>query len=318
MYLKNNSIIIHDGNRHLWETPTVDGDEKKHGLIPRDYTKHPVGCYEGIKPYTAVDMKLVPRSDWSAIIKHKNEARSWLTNLRDRGNKGKPIPSRDQNGYGYCWAHSGVSAHLLHRAKLNLPYADLSAYMIACIIKNFRDQGGWGAAGLDFQFQKGCATSKTWPQQSTNRANVNDAMYKEAAKYKTTGAFVDLQAAVYDRTLSWDQQVTCLLMNNPTIDDYNFWSHSVGGAAIVDGVSLFNEGIRNESGKIITIQEFHTIWDMNDPVTAGMGKDIWNSWGDGWSRNGVGTLPPNKAVADGCAAITDTVPTEDETPVTAA
>lgn len=299
----NGLVVIHPGNeaQFIDGTPHA-GENRRTGLVPRDYEKHPVGFYKGITPYHKVDMGLIPQSEWAGLIQRKTREKSWLSDLRDIGMNGKPIPSRDQNGKGYCWAHSGVSAQLLVRARDNQPYADLSAYSVACIIKNFRDEGGWGAQGVDFMREYGCATSKTWKQQSMSRANVNDAMRAEALKYRIDEGWIDLQAAQYDRNLTWAQVVTCLLNDQPVIVDYNWWGHSVCAAALVNGAALFGT-FRGESGKLLDLQQFETVWDMNDPVTAGIGALIWNSWGDSWSQNGMGVLSPQKSVPNGSVAL---------------
>jgi hypothetical protein len=180
--------------------------------------------------------------------------------------------------------------------------ADLSAYSIAAPLKNFRDEGYWGAAGVDWQIEKGCATSKTWPQQSMSRANLNDAMRAEALKYRVDEGWVDLAAAQYDRNLSWAQVVTCLLLNQPVIADLNWWGHSICYMGLKDGASVFPE-MRTGAGKLMTLAEFEAVWDMHDPVTAGIGAEEWNSWGDGWGDNGTSVLSPQKSVPDGSVAL---------------
>lgn len=242
-------------------------------------------------PKLTLNFPLIPQSEWADRIKAKSESKTHLSNLR--GN----IPSRDQNGYGYCWAHSPISALLLARAAANLPYADLSPFAIGCIIKDYRNEGGWGALATDFLIKRGCPTSKYWPQQSTNRANDNPDTWADAAQYKATEYYMD-NIAVYDRNISFAQAATALLLNYPCVLDYNWWGHSVAGADLVNGQSLFGL-IRTASGKLATLSEFHSIWEMNDPVTAGFGIRIWNSWGDSWSDRGMGILTPAKSVPDG-------------------
>lgn len=304
MFTASGSVVIDDHNPHLWQTPTVDGQRRMHGLIPRDYKTHPLGCYAGIRPYHAVQMPTIPQDQWSQRLKDLKAAGMLLSQVRRRGNKGQSIPSRDQDGKGYCWAHSGTSAHLVSRARDGLPYVDLSAYAIACQIKQFADEGGWGAQGVDWQIEHGVPTSRTWPQQSMSRSNVNEAMKADALLHRVVDGWIDLQAQQYDRTLSVLQFGTCWLSGWPTVNDYNWWSHSVCGLDLVDGVSLFNEGLRDEAGKLLTIQAFHSIWDMNDQAAAGYGCKIWNSWGDSWSDMGEGVLPPQKAWPDGGVALT--------------
>lgn len=301
--LCGSALVIHDGNRPLWEDPTVNGSTAKRGLIPRDYGAYPVGCYAGIKPFHSVDLTPYAPGDWKALLKERRDAGALLSFHRRRGNNGGIIPSRDQNGKGYCWAHSGISAHLLVRAAAGQPYADLSAYAIACQIKNFRDEGGWGAQGVDWQIEHGVPTSKTWPQQSMNPANVNADMKADSMLHRVDEGWIDLQAAQYDRRLTYAQVVTCQLNCEPTINDYNWWSHSVCGMEPVDGASIYAVCRDYGSGKLVTLQDFERVWDMNDDVTQGIGQKIWNSWSDAWSDQGEGILPPSKCVPDGSVAL---------------
>ena len=240
-----------------------DGQQRVRGLIPRNYKTHPVGCYASIPPMTG--LKLMTDSEIEAAIRRKNIDASWLSDHRDRGMFGSRIPSRDQNGKGYCWFHSGVSANLLVRARDNQPYADLSAFSGACIIKGYRDEGGWGAEGVEWQQENGCATSKTWPQQSMARSNDTPAMRAEAALYKPTGVWADMQPRD-NRALA-----TCLCNNDPVVVDYNWWGHSVCAC------------------KLISWNPFKIL--------------IWNSWSDSWSEFGMGELAGGKATPDGQVAL---------------
>lgn len=293
------AFVIHDGNAHEFTDGTVhDGEVRRCGAIPR-----PPGIVYGTARQ-GLDIPLVPQGEWSSRIAQKTAEKSWLRDLRDRGNNGQRIPSRDQNGRGYCWVHSGVGAMLLCRARDNQPYLDLSAYGPACKVKNFRDEGGWGAQGVDFLTNTGCPTSKTWPQQGTDRSLDNPTTWAEAGKYKVDEAWNDLSLAQYDRNLTFAQVVTCLLANIPVVLDFNWWGHSVVGASLKDGVRVFNDGeLRLESGKLPTVQEFGRLWGMNDPVTAGTGVTIWNSWGDSWGDAGMGDLSASKSVPDGSVAV---------------
>lgn len=258
-------IEIHDGNFQQFvnnDPIGPDGKARMRGLIPRNYATHPVGCYASIPVFS---LPLLTDDQIQAAIVRKNTEKSWLSDLRDVGMYGQPVPSRDQNGSPYCWAHSGVSANLLVRARDNQPYADLSAYAIACIIKGYRREGGWGAEGADWETQNGCPTSKTWPQQSMSRSNDNAAMRAEAALHKYTGSWNDMQPND-DRALA-----TCLINDDPVIVDFNWWGHSVCACKLVSWKPL-------------------SIW-------------ILNSWGDSWSDNGMGVLSGSKASPDGQVAL---------------
>jgi hypothetical protein len=295
-------VIIGDHNQHMWRDPVVEGTERKRGLIPRNYVRHPLGSYRSIKSHELVDMPLI--EDVAGRLKELREGKALLSDVRKRGNPGmkKPIPSRDQNGRGYCWQHSGVSCMMIIRARDGQPYADLSAYGPACREKNFADEGGWGAQGVQNLIDWGCPTSKTWPQQGTKRSYDTPATWEEASHYKIDEGWVDLSHQDYDRNLTWAQFVTCWLAGHPTVNDYNWWSHSVCGLDPVDGKTVFAKARDADSGKRVQLKLFEHLWSMDDPVTAGMGCLIWNSWGDSWSDDGMGILTPQKAVPDGGVA----------------
>lgn len=294
-------FIIHQGNYQLFVgDPVVDGERKARGLVPRNYATHPQGCYANA-PAIDTSFPLVPDSDLSFRIADATKEGSRISDCRNRGFMGKPIPSRDQNGKGYCWFHSGTGAVLLLRAIMGEPYVDLSAYAGACVIKNFRDEGGWGAEGVDFLTERGVPSSEFWAQRSMARANDNAKTWENAALHRVTEGFWDLHAAQYDRKLSFQQVCTLLLSGIPVVGDFNWWGHSVCLMDVVDGKAQ-RSYTRVDSGKLAATHEFDLIWGMNDPVTGGYGILILNSWGDSWSQNGAGVLTGSKAVPDGAVA----------------
>lgn len=231
------------------------------GGIPRDYSAYPVGYLYCAKPF---DLPLMTDEEIEAAIKRKDAENSWLDNIRDKGMFGQRIPSRDQNGKGYCWAHSSTSACLLVRARDNQPYADLSAYAVACIIKGYRDQGGWGSESLEFIADRGIPTSKTWPQQSMSQSNDNAATWAEAKKYIVT-EWMDGEPR------NARQEATALCNDLPCVVDHNFWSHSIASCRVIR-------------------------WGPNG---RDFKKRIWNSWSDSWKNGGMGDLEGSQAPADG-------------------
>ncbi len=253
-------VVINDQNYQQFMAPVIDGEVRSMGLVPRDYDQCPVGYLSCAKPF---DLPLIPESEWEERLKERIARKAQLSDVRNRGVNGRPIPSRDQNGRGYCWFHSGVSCNLIVRATEGQPYADLSAYAGACIIKNYRDQGGYGSQGVEWMAEHGCPTSEFWPQQSTKRSNDTPEM-RANAKLHRIQEWMDLEPR------NKAQFVTCLLSGIPVVSDFNWWGHSV---ATLDLVSL-------------------------DPFRT----RIWNSWGDGWSENGTGILEGRKAIPDGMLA----------------
>ena len=276
------------------------GPTNARGAVPRDWTTHPAGCYRSA-PHTAVDIPLVPADQVQQRWADAEAAGATLEALRETGAFGRRIPSRDQNGKGYCWAHSSTTAMLCVRAAMRQPYADLSAYAVACVIKNYRDEGGWGAQSLDFIAERGVPTAEFWPQQSMSRANDNARTWANAALHKMTEGWVDSAAPQYDRNLAWAQIQTLYVSLQPVVSDFNWWSHSVCGIGLRFGAQ-YRRATRGGSGKLLQLHEFDRAWATDHPVTAGAGNLIWNSWGDGWSKNGTGVLTGSKAIPDGSVA----------------
>lgn len=197
---------------------------------------------------------------------------------------------------GNCWAHSTTSAALVGRAKDGQPYADLSAYAIACIIKNYRDEGGWNGESMKFLRERGCPTSEFWAQQSTSRSNDNPKTWENAALHKMS-EWEDIDEG------DFDMQATHCLLGNPHALDLNWWSHSICGCDLVDGTATFNAGgMRTETGKTMDAIEFDQIWET-DTYGAAFGIRIWNSWGDSWEQAGMAVLTEGKARNNGAIAL---------------
>lgn len=260
-------IVIHDGNYSQHTTPPTGCSR---GLEPRDFKAVPYGSLEFAQPFP--DKLVVDRAEWKDRLHLQKKDRSRLIDARARGGpNGGIIPARDQNGKGYCWAHSTVSCALLLRAMMNEPYADLSAYHIAATIKNYRDEGGYNAQSVKFMAEHGCATSKTWPQQSMDRSLKNKPeVLEDAARFKLTGWF-ELEPR------NVDHLVSAYLHGMAVVSDYNWWGHSVGGMALEEV-------------------------DPKNPVESLIGW-ILNSWGQKWSQEGAGMLKGKKFLPDAAIAL---------------
>lgn len=279
-FLNRNEVVIDDNNYYEYlDDQVVDGERMSRGLCPRDYSRQPVGSIRGVPSWDPKLIKLIPRNEWSSRIKDKQQAKSQLSDIRMIGNAGNPIPSLNQGNKGYCWAHSSTHAVMMNRAIANDPYLPLSAYAIACVIKNFRDEGGWGALSLAYMVEHGVPTQEFWPQGSMSPSNNNSRTWEDAAKRKVLGGWADLSVAPYDRHLTLDQVMSCYLQDIPVVLDLFWWGHSVLG---------------------LDALEFDSSLPLSDPNR--WGNRFLNSWGDSWSSLGMGTLRGNKSIPDGAVA----------------
>jgi hypothetical protein len=271
-----NRLVIDDSNYLNQLSPYVDGAQVMRGLVPRDYSQNPRGCYASSDPK---DIPLIPRSDWPELIREMTEKKTRLSDIRRVGNYGQHIPALDQNGQGYCWAYSTTAAVQILRAASNMPYVPLSAHSVACVIKNFRDQGGWGALSLDYIREHGVVPQSLWPAKSMDRRYNTPENWAEAKKYRVTEGWYDLSESVYDRDLTFDQTMSLLLSRVPVVLDFYWWGHSVCGFDPID---------------------FGNQYSLNDPERWGI--DIMNSWRDAWGNLGMGIVRGRKAIPDGAVA----------------
>lgn len=280
--LYQNDFVIDESNfQSRCLVPTVNDHPVSFGLVPRNYSANPLGSYEGSTTFNKLNDEL-PLIDWAEMpdrIAAKVAAKSQLSDIRNTADNGKPFRSLDQNGQGYCWMYSGTVAGMLLRAIAGLPYVRLSGHAGACMIKNFRDQGGWGAQGLDRLFTHGQPSVEFWPEKSMSPTNNNPKTWENAALHKIGEGFIDLDVPQYDRRLSFQQVLTCLLCNIPVISDYNWWGHSV---CAMDAVDVNPNKPANDPGRY--------------------GVRIINSWTDNWGTNGTGVLTGSKAIPDGATA----------------
>ena len=264
MSLRPNDFLVDDEQFQpdLLFNPKVDGERKGHGLVPRDYKEFPREMFDPPN-----QLPLIPKSEWSDRIKELESTQSALSHLR------AGFPALDQNGQGYCWYYSTTSAVMLTRKVMNQPYVRLSAHAGACMIKNFRDEGGW--CGLSAQRQKSHGTPSVafWPEKSMSRANDRPETWANALGHKVTEDWIDLTRDIYDQNLTFEQLATCLLCRIPCAVDFNWWGHSVCAMDLVE-VEPGSFGIR-----------------------------ILNSWSDSWGEQGSGVLRGSKAIPNGAVCM---------------
>lgn len=272
--IQSNDFVIDDANYMERCFVKTHGSDIGYGLIPRNYSANPVGYIDGSTTFDRLndDLPVIPWSEMPDRIAEKVATKSQLSDIRT-------FPSLDQNGQGYCWSYSTTGAAMLLRAKAGMPYVRLSGHANAWVIKNGRDQGGWGAQSLERAMTHGIPDVDHWKEKSMSASNNTAETWANAALHKISEGFIDLDAAQYDRRLSFQQVLTCLINNIPVISDFNWWGHSVCAMDAVD---------------------VNPARSASDPSRYGV--RILNSWTDSWGERGTGVLTGSKAIPDGATA----------------
>jgi len=255
-----NEIVID----HTTDPDLLFDPQYSRGAVPRDFATDPVEMFA-----PPSEMVLIPRSEWSARIKEMEATKTRMSDLL----KGRGIEPLDQGQKGFCWSHSTTMAVMASRARNNEPDVRLSAYAVACMIKNYQDEGGWCGLSAKFIADKGVPSEAFWPQQSMSRSNDKPETWADAAKHKSTIEWRDLTRPVYESPMVFDAVMTCLLNRVPVAADFDFWSHSV---CLVDPVEV-------EPGSYAV--------------------RLLNSWGAGWSDGGYGVLRGSQATPNAAVAI---------------
>lgn len=255
--------IINDDN---WEAVVEAGRQNgdNNGCIERDFNEYPIACMSGLTEFP--DELLIDPSEQPHWLEKQIEAKAQLSDIRNRGNYGQPIPSLDQNPWGYCWNHSTVHAAMLVRASNNQPYVPLSAFAGAAIVKNYRDLGGHCVQALQFIREVGAPSQALWPQKKVDRRLDTPEMRANAALHKVE-EWWDFSQNKAKRT---QQMISALLRGIPVAMDVYWWRHSI---CVLDVLGFNPLRVR-----------------------------IWNSYGDQYGNNGTEILEGNRAMPDNAVA----------------
>lgn len=270
----NGKYVIDDSTPSREYEAIADG--RARGLIPRDYDAFPQGFYAAAPAWDLASLPLVPWEEVPDRIAHMTETKTRLIDMIDL----ERLDALDQNGQGFCWFYSGTAAVHCLRIRNGQRNVRLSGHSGACVIKNFRDEGGWGAAGLDYLKDRGVQPTSLWPEKSMNRRYNTQANWEAAKEFRVTEGFVDLAPRAWDRELTVHQIISCYLNRIPVISDFNWWGHSVCGLWCYDAYP-------------------HRRKDDPSRYAA---NEILNSWSNRWGTRGRGILKDRKAFPDGASA----------------
>lgn len=178
------------------------------------------------------------------------------TSLYDTFKK-KKVPVLNQKNLPYCWCYGPVGAMSMLRAKANMSTIHLSATSAAAKIKNYVKVGGWGEQAFEGIEKYGVSTTDFWPEAKLSRSLDTEDQRENAELHK----FTEIQELPGQ---SINHVVSSLLNNHPVTLALMWWGHLVYAIDVV-----------YDRGKFMIL--------------------IVNSWGTGWSENGLGLLTLNRA-----------------------
>jgi hypothetical protein len=200
------------------------------GGEPRDYGIQPKEVFasaDAIQPMTIPE--LIGR------IEELDREEATLDHVLLRARAKKRFTDLYQDGYNFCWAHSTAHAVMLAREVANQPHVPLSAFGLAHLAEAARalnNRGGWCGLSAQAAREKGVPSQAKYPQLKVLRS-VSQDILDDAALYRVSEDFVDLQQPVWYQNLPFETVGTCLQSGRPCALDYNFMSHSVCGIKLV-------------------------------------------------------------------------------------
>lgn len=255
-------LIISDRN-YLQHVNPPSGFSR--GLQARDRSRHPFGSMGFAAPF---DLPLIPRSEWPDRIADMERTKSRLSDLVLQAG----IISKDQRSTNFCWFNAVTTAVETIRCVMGQPYVPLSSASGACIVKNFRNEGGWGGEALEQVVSAGICSEEKWPNAAIDRKYYTEEAKAEALLYRCL-EWYDLKERAFD------QLTTCNLNRLPVPIGLNWWSHEV---CAMDAVNLTTNKKSSQFYGLGTV----------------FGNRPRNSWSDTYGEKGFFVLTESKATPD--------------------
>lgn len=242
--------VIHDEPPMPMTTDDSGQQVSVTGYIPRDYGLQPLG--------SGVGAKLLPQ----ALLDEYPDEKVWKERFKELEAKKMDIPSvlqrafdkgewigLNQNPTNYCWCYGVIHAIMIQRLLAGEPFVRLSPYSVACIVKNYSNNGGWGSQALAQTAKDGVADEKFWPMEkpgmtSSQRSAANMNAIRNGKQYFAGSR----ENAALHKTLeyddlpqrSWAHKMACLCVPLPIASGYNRIGHE---RCTIAGVVLSNGGL---------------------------------------------------------------------------
>ena len=225
---------LDDSNIQHWVKPTIindDGQEQSAtGYIPRDYDKQPLGSITATSAFPS--HLILDDQQIKERIEQLERTGTDLVSLLKAACDAKKFICLNQNPTNYCWCYAVTHAVMIARFLANEPFVRLSPYSVACIVKNFQNNGGWGGEANEQMVKEGVADEKYWPMEQPgmpNRSEANMNAIRNGRQYLQSSRE---NAGFHKATEFWELQpsnarekLSCLCIPLPVASGYNAIGH---------------------------------------------------------------------------------------------
>ena len=207
------------------------------GFIPRDEHEQPLGSGIGVTtlPQWVLDQygTKQARKERMAELKAKQMRIQDILQAACARTIGKFL-CLNQNPTNYCWCYAYIHDLLIIRELANEPFVRFSPYSLACLIKNFQNNGGWGSQACEKSYTDGVADEKDWPQEnpsmsSSARSAANMNAIRNGRQYLAGSRANAALHKTYEhwdlQPRNWNEKAAVLCIPLPVASGYNWMGH---------------------------------------------------------------------------------------------
>lgn len=234
------------------------------GLLPRDWTRVPLGSIPGVPILGASDVTRIPMEAWPDLIADRRRRKATLKAMWQASR----IGVWNQSSLRYCHSFSTAMGVAFWREQQGLPFVELSPSSVAAPITGYQNKGWYIDGALEQAVKVGVATTEFVPRGTTGRADFKPGWEASAAKHRVV-------EWAEGRSRDIVLQGTLLLNGMGYVAGLNWWGHAIWCVELLDLAP----------GKPAT--------DWNR-----YGIEYLNSYGREWGEDGWGVLTGQRAIAD--------------------
>lgn len=220
------------------------------GYKPRDYELQPLGSGVGAVSFPQALLDAYPDEKvWRERFKELEAKKMDLVSVLTEAFRAGKWLGLNQDPTNYCWTYGVVHAIMVIRHLAGQPFLRLSPYSVACIVKNFQNNGGWGSQALAQIVKDGIATEEYWPmekpgmsraeRQSANMSAIRNGRQYLASSRANASLHKVLEYADLPKQ-SFRHKMAALCVPLPIASGYNRIGHE---RCTIAGVVLSNGGL---------------------------------------------------------------------------